>query len=236
LRDVRRVFLYADPVGVDGFVEAARDAGVEHVVLLSSVTAAWAEGAEADIAGLVGPGIPLTVESDPIAWRHVMAERAIAESGIPWTFVRPGMFATNTLRWVSDIRADGAVRIARPAAQATPIHERDIAAVAVRALLAAGHVGARYSLTGPESISQRRQVELIGQAIGRSLRVVELSDADVREQFARSSSPALAASLVARMIASDGVAMPVQDTVSRVLGRPARTFAEWTVDHAADFE
>ena len=36
---VDRVFLYAEPSGVDGFVAAARDAGVRQVVVLSSATA-----------------------------------------------------------------------------------------------------------------------------------------------------------------------------------------------------
>ncbi|MFJ6463426.1 hypothetical protein ACIQM0_20740 [Streptomyces sp. NPDC091387] len=37
LAGVRKVFLYADPEGIEEFTEAARKAGVEHVVLPSSL-------------------------------------------------------------------------------------------------------------------------------------------------------------------------------------------------------
>jgi uncharacterized protein YbjT (DUF2867 family) len=227
LRGVRKVFLYADPDGVDGFVAAARQAGVEHVVLLSSLTATRADADQA--------ADRLTLEADPIAWRHVVVERALADSGIPWTFVRPGMFATNTLRWAPTIRADHEVRLTRPAAQAAPMHEQDVAAVAVTALLEPGHERARYALTGPESLSQRRQVQLIGAAIGQSVRLVEIGDEEAREQIARSFGPAIADRLVANLIATDGVPVPILDTMSQVLGRPARKFAEWAADHAAEF-
>jgi uncharacterized protein YbjT (DUF2867 family) len=238
LRGVRKVFLYADPGGVDGFVAAAREAGVAQVVLLSSLSVTRGDE-HADAVGVVPPEgdarSTLTPETDPIAWRHVVVERALAASGIPWTFVRPGMFATNTVRWAPGIRAEGAVRVARPRSEGAPIHDGDIAAVAVRALLESGHEQACYSLTGPESLSQQRQIELIGDAIGRSLRLVEISDDEARQEIARWSAPAIADRLVAGLIAGDGRPALVLDTVSQVLGRPARTFAEWAVDHAAEF-
>lgn len=224
LRDgaVRKVFLYADGGGVDGFLGVARDSGVEHVVLLSSLTARQADDDQ-------------LADADSITMRHVMVERAIAGSGIPWTFVRPGMFATNSLRWVPGIRANGEVRMARPGAEATPIHERDIVAVATKALVESDHEGARYALTGPESLSQRRQVELIGAAVGRDIRVVEISDDEARQDLGRWAPPEVAERLVSRLVAMDGVTAPVEDTVARVLGRPALTYAQWAVDHKADF-
>jgi uncharacterized protein YbjT (DUF2867 family) len=52
-------------------------------------------------------------------------------------------------------------------AATSPIHERDGAAVAVRALLSAEYAGRTFVLTGPESLTQREKVQLNGQAIGR---------------------------------------------------------------------
>src|SRR5947208_3626986 len=65
-----------------------------------------------------------------------------------------------------------------------PIDERDIAAVAVRALCEDGHAGAEYVLTGPESLSQGEQIVTIGEAIGRTLRVEELSPEEARSELA----------------------------------------------------
>ena len=69
------------------------------------------------------------------------------------------------------------------AAATAPIHERDIAAVAVRALCDEGHVGREYVLTGPESLTQREQVRIIGGAIGRPLRFEELSPETARREL-----------------------------------------------------
>ncbi len=76
------VFLYAHPEGAAEFAAAAREAGVEHVVLLSSST-------------VLSPD----AEASPIAPRHIAAERALDGSGLDRTFVRPGYSATNALRW-----------------------------------------------------------------------------------------------------------------------------------------
>jgi uncharacterized protein YbjT (DUF2867 family) len=229
LRGVRKVFLYAEPNGIADVVAALRHADVEHVLLLSSSSTASLDGA----AESGGPR--LTEATDPIAWRHVVVERAVVESGMPFTFLRPGSFAANTLRWAEGIRADGTVRIARPEYQAAPIDERDIAAVAVTALVEPGHEGARYLLSGPESLSQRRQVEIIGAAVGRPLRLVELSDDEARQQIARWGPPALADRLIAALVAGDGKSATTVDTVRRVLDRPARTFEVWARDHADAF-
>src|SRR5215467_2611278 len=62
-------------------------------------------------------------------------ERIIETSGVQWTFLRPGMFAANALNWwAPQIRAGDTVRWPYLSTPTAPIHERDIAAVAVRAL------------------------------------------------------------------------------------------------------
>lgn len=101
-------------------------------------------------------------------------ERLIERTGLEWTFLRAGGFAGNTLEWAEQIRADGVVRAPFPGASRSLIRERDIAAVAVRALVGDGHVGAKYVLTGPEVVSQADQVRIIGEVIGRPLEFDEL--------------------------------------------------------------
>jgi uncharacterized protein YbjT (DUF2867 family) len=82
------------------------------------------------------------------------------------------MFAANArLWWAPKIRAGNVVRWPCAEAPTAPIHERDIAAVAARILGEEGHVGKDYVLTGPQSLSQFEQVGVIGEVIGRSLRV-----------------------------------------------------------------
>jgi uncharacterized protein YbjT (DUF2867 family) len=97
-------------------------------------------------------------------------ERLIEASGPQGTFLRPGMFAANALNWwAPQIRAGDVVRWPYLAAPTAPVDERDIAAVAVRALCEDEHAGAEYVLTGPQSLSPFEQVSAIGRVIGRSL-------------------------------------------------------------------
>ena len=108
-----------------------------------------------------------------ISTLHAKIERTIAASGVEWTFLRPGAFATNALRWwAAQLRAGEIVRWPCARAHAAPIHEADIAAVAVRALIEDSHVRAKYILTGPQSLTQAEQVGVLGRALGRSLRFV----------------------------------------------------------------
>ena len=97
------------------------------------------------------------------------------------------MFASNArFWWAATIRDGDVVRWPYGAAETAPIDERDIAAVAARALYEDGHAGGDYVLTGPESLSQAEQVSIIGDAIGRRIRFEELSPEEFRRETAGS--------------------------------------------------
>jgi len=215
LDGVSRVFLYAQP---EGIVRAATAAGVEHVVFLSSSST------------VTGPGA-----DDPIAQRHLVVERALENSGMAWTFVRPGAFATNALRWAGSIRAEGVVRMPYPRAQTVPIHEADIAAVAVTALTGSALHGAAPVLTGPDALTQEEQVAQIGAARGRGLRVEELTPEQARAAMAGSMPPPFVDTMLRMWAALEGVPAMISDSVERITGHPARSFAQWAHDHEADF-
>ncbi|MEV6932275.1 NAD(P)H-binding protein [Dactylosporangium sp. NPDC051485] len=212
-------FIYAHPAGVEGFVAAAREAGVRRVALLSSASAAR-------------PG----AEQNPIARWHLAVEEALERSGLEWTFVRGGGFATNTIGlWGPSIRAEGKIRVPYPDAQSAPVHEADLAALAVAALTGGGLGGKAYVVLGPESLSLRAQAAAIGAALGREI-AVEAVPEDVAREEMRRGLPDLAVTTILRYwaAAGDGPA-ETSAVIPEVLGRPARTFAEWAVDHAADF-
>jgi uncharacterized protein YbjT (DUF2867 family) len=167
---------------------------------------------------------------------HAEMERLIQEAGLEWTFLRPTGFAANTLGWAEQIKRDGVVRWPYGGARRSLIHERDIAAVAARALLEPGHAGKSYLLTGPEVVSQLEQVQLIGRATGRELRYLEISRQEARGQLiAAWGNPAFVDAALdgwAQMVSRPE---PVTDVVEQVTGAPARSFAEWARDHAEDF-
>jgi uncharacterized protein YbjT (DUF2867 family) len=164
-------------------------------------------------------------------------ERLIEVSGMQWTFLRPGIFSSNALRWwAPQIRADDVVRWPYLTAATAPIDERDIAAVAVRALREDGHDRAEYVLTGPQSLSQFEQVSTIGSVIGRSLRIEEMSPEEAsRDLLSIIPSAAVVKMLLDAWAGAIGQPAFVTSTVAQITGHPARTFSEWAADHAAEF-
>lgn len=154
------------------------------------------------------------------------AERLIERSGLEWTFLRPHTFAANALRWAEPIRAGGVVREPYAQAAMSLVHERDIAEAAVRALTQDGHAGAAYELAGPDSLTQAEQVRIIGEVLGRKIRLEEVTPAVGREQMLAKGWP-------------PGVVDDVLLALSTMTGGPTRAgatpFRAWVEEHAHAF-
>ena len=179
---------------------------------------------------------PLFQQPNPGKALFEQIERLIEASGLRWTFLRPGMFAANALSWwAPQIRVGDVVRWPYLAAPTAPIDERDIAAVALRALSEDGHTGAEYVLTGPESLSQLEQVSTISRVIGRSLRVEEISPDEARSELLRIGPLVAVNMLLSAWAAAIGQPAHVTSTVEEVTGAPPKTFFEWATDNAAEF-
>lgn len=203
-------------------IDAAVKAGVRRIVLNSSLSVT---------------GTPADGENF-IARMHATAEQAVRASGLEWTFVRGGMYATNALQWAEGIKAAGVVRGPYPEAVAAPVHEDDLAAVAARALLdgSGDLVGKAPYVTGPRAVTLAGQVAAIGQATGREIRFETVSPEAAAEELASAGVPKEAArQLIDYFGASVGTDPLITDEVQRITGRPARTFEEWARDHADDF-
>jgi len=164
-------------------------------------------------------------------------ERLIETSGLGWTYLRPGMFAANALRWwAPHIRADAVVRWPWLSAPTAPIHERDIAAVAVRALCEDSHAGAEYVLTGPESLTQSEQLSVIARVIGRPLRIEEISPDQARREWDGLMPASVVNMLLDAWAAAIGQPAFVTSTFEEITRSRPRTFLEWTIDHAEEFQ
>ncbi|MGH7118841.1 MAG: SDR family oxidoreductase [Acetobacteraceae bacterium] len=179
---------------------------------------------------------PFFQQPNPMAALYSEIERLIAASGVEWTMIRPGMFASNALDWwAAAIRTGEVIRWPYAAAETAPIDESDVAAVAARALSQDGHTGADYVLTGPESLSQADQVRIIGEVLGLTIPFEELSpDAFRRETEAIWPRPVVDM-LLAAWGATMGVPAYMTSTVLDILGSPPRSFRQWVANHASAF-
>lgn len=179
---------------------------------------------------------PFFQQPNPLRVVHAEIERLLETSTERLVVIRPGMFASNALHWwASQIRAAGVVRWAYASAETAPIDERDVAAVAARALRDEQLDGGDFVLTGPESLSQAAQVGAIGEAIGRPLRFEQLSPDEFRREIAADWPDSVADMLLGAWHATLGRPAFVTTSVQQLLGVPPRTFAEWALDNASAF-
>ncbi|MFE2326755.1 NAD(P)H-binding protein [Streptomyces sp. NPDC059385] len=218
LRGVRQVFLYPQPAGIHGLVKAAEAAGVEHVVLLSS-------------SSVAGPD----AENDPLAGHSLKVERALADSGLTRTFLRPDAFAGNALAWARSIGRSEPVRLAYPDAHIAPIHPEDIADIAVKALTGDFLRGRAVTLTGPESLTFREQLAVLADVIGRPIPVEHITRAEAERQMGAHMPATVVGSLLDLWEAADHRPAAIADTTATLLGRPARTFRQWAEENSAHF-
>lgn len=218
LDGVERLFLYADVDEPEELVATIAAAGVRHVVLLSS-SAVTFPGAETDFNGA----------------RFLRVERAVAGAGLEYTFLRPGGFASNAARWSWGIQRDGLVPLPHPDAVQVPVHEQDIADVAVAALTGDALLGRTPVLTGPEQLTLRQQVEFIADVVGRPVRVLEQTEAEASAMLSEHVPAVWVEQIIADWRSAVGTTPAISDEYPAITGRSPRTFRQWVVDHAGLF-
>lgn len=196
---------------VGDVLDVARAGGIRRVVLLSS-------------QGVATGSHPSTME-DPLT-----------QSDLEWTLLRPGGFDSNTLQWAEMVRTQRTVAAPFGDVALPTIDPADIAEVAAVALRDAGHVGSAYVLTGPAPISPRQQAMTIADALGEPVRFVEQSRAEARAQMLRFMPEPVVEATLDILGTPKAAEQRVSPDVERILGRPARTFAEWAARNVAAFK
>src|SRR5947209_1295162 len=158
LRGVERAMLISssDPAMLEvqsNFIEAARKAGVKHVVKLSGIM----------------PDIDTPFR---FARMHGEIEQRLEASGMAFTHLRAGEFMQAYFRQVPSIISKGALFLPMEDAKIASI---DVAEVAATMLTSAGHEGKIYPLTGPEALSMAEVSERLSATTGKSIRYVNVS-------------------------------------------------------------
>ncbi|GIJ63751.1 NAD(P)H-binding protein [Virgisporangium aurantiacum] len=217
LAGVDAVFLLPGFRDMPGVLARIRAAGAARVVLLSG--------------GSAGDNDP----DNAISRYMARSETAVRESGLPWTFLRPVAFMSNTLRWVPELRDGDVVREPFATVRVANIDPYDIAAVAVRALLTPAHEGRIYHLSGPESLLPADRLAMLGAVLGRNLTLRALSPDEARAELT-AAMPAEYVDAFFRFYV-DGTLdeSTVRPTVEEITGRPPRTFRQWATAHVGAF-
>ncbi|MER7394209.1 SDR family oxidoreductase [Streptomyces sp. NPDC000151] len=219
LAGVDRVFVVPPGYGPEGpvqertLVAAAREAGVTHLVKLSTS----------------GVGFGAT---DPLTSGHRQGEQVVQESGLEWTLLRPGTFMVYLYGYADTIAKKRTMYVTEGDPVSAMIHPRDIASVAAKVLTTSGHEGQAYTLTGGEALSPQRQGEIVGAALGQEVAVVERTKAETQAEFDRLGwgGPRLEALLELKR-QSAAWDWKISDSVEKITGTAPLTLRDWVEEN-----
>jgi uncharacterized protein YbjT (DUF2867 family) len=188
-------------------VEAAVDAGVEHVVYLSYIDA--------------------SPESTFLLGRHHGETEAIVRaSGLAWTFPRMNLYIDFLPLMAGD---DGVIRGPAGDGRLAAVTRADVAAAVAAVLAGEGHEGAIYDLTGREALGLEEVAKTITRLTGRTVRY---HDETLEEAFASRAGldapPWLVEAWVSTYVAiARGELARVSGDVERLTGYAPQTLAEY---------
>lgn len=197
-------------------IDAARFAGVEHVIYLSFLAS--------DPAG------PF-----PFAESHHATERALRDSGLAWTILRPSLYLDSLSMIAEEIRADGVFRVPAGEGRASFLSRDDVAAAAATVLAGPGRTGEVLPLTGTEAVSYGDVARLLSELTGRSIAYVDEAPEQYRSRIAGSMPPPMADAFVAiwRTI-REGWLAPIHDGMAS-LGHVPMGVAAWLRENRPAF-
>ena len=200
------------------FIEAARRAGVRHVVKLS--------------------GIAPNLDSPfRFARMHGEIEKRLEASGMAYTHLRPGEFMTVYFRQASNIASKGALFLPMEDARIASIDIGDIAEIAAKVLTESAHEGKVYPLTGPEALSMAEVAAKLSAATGKPIRYVNVPPEDARRAQLAAGMPPFLADALFELFSERrrGIEAKVWPDSERLLGRRPTSFDEFARRNAVAF-
>ena len=223
-------------------IDAALD-GVDRLFLLTRQTGRQLAQEEAVIAAAARAGIGRVVklsvfradETSPlqIARQHRRAERALQDSGLQHTVLRPVFFMQNLFA----MARDATIATAAGDGRVAMVDVRDIAAAAVAALTTAPARGRVYTLTGPDAVSFDQVAEVIGRRSGRAVHHLRVPSETVCERLrALGAEPWFAADMgLLHDMLADGYENVVTSDLNSLTGVAATPLDRFVNDFSTRF-
>ena len=233
----------AGDLGVPASIDEAMS-GVSGVVLVSPAVPAQELNVVVSVAragaGHVVKATSKASADSPIARRRWQAEieAGLAASGIPHTLLRSNAYMQNMLALAPAIATTSSFGSSAGNGRSGLVDARDVAAVAAEIITSpAAHTGKTYWLTGPELLSNYDMAAVLSKLLGRTITYRELTFEQNQDAMIRAGVPEQIAEMNAQAfsLTADGDAEWVSQDVPSLLGRPARSFEQFTADYAAAF-
>jgi len=223
LRGVDRAMLISssDPMMLDvqtNFIDAARTAGVKHIVKLSGI-------------------MPELDSAFRFARMHGEIEKRLEASGMAFTHLRAGEFMPAYFRQIPNIAAKGAIFLPMEEARIASIDVGDIAEIAAKVLTGSGHEGKTYPLTGPEALTMTEVAAKLSAATGKTIRYVNVPPEAARQAQLAAGMPPYLADALFELFAErrNGKEAKIWPDARALLGRRPTSFDEFAGRNAAVF-
>jgi uncharacterized protein YbjT (DUF2867 family) len=173
---------------------------------------------------------------------HYEGEARMAATGIPWSVIRPTIFAQHltTMPWVYT-KGESCFFMPIGAGRAYFLDARDIAVLAAHLLAEddpTPHFSSVFDLTGPEAIGGADIAASLSKVAGRIIAWVDpsVADFDARMTAAGSSAWNTQQALQVYTDTKEGwLGKSRGDDLQRVTGRKSRSFEQFASDHASFF-
>jgi len=193
-------------------LDAAIDAGVRHVVRLSSRSAGWDQVSALRL------------------W-HREIEDAVRSSGASWTILRPCSFFQNFIKYQSEaVRNMSSVVLPLGDGLIPFIDVVDIGEAAVKCLLhSEDHAEKTYVLTGGRAYGAKGVAAEIGRVIAKPVTYIDVEPEQAREMMSQSGVPPwlVEAGLAVFAHAKAGGEAAVDPALTEIIGRPATSLSEF---------
>ncbi|MFF5083404.1 NmrA family transcriptional regulator [Actinoplanes sp. NPDC000266] len=162
-------------------------------------------------------------------------EDLVRRSGLGWTILRPGGFASNAFAWAEPIRDGRSVAAPFGDVGLPVVDPGDIAEVAAEVLRDGSYDGRVLELTGPELSTPRGRAADLAAALGEPITFVEQTPDEAREQMLRFMPPPVVEGTLAILGSPAEREQRISPDVAEVLGRSPRPFAAWAARHIDAF-
>lgn len=221
LAGVGAVFLLPplDPnqtVVMNRFIDAAKQAGVRHIVKLSAIDP------DRDPPYAVG------------SW-HTASDQHLRNSGLSFTILRPNSFMQNFITYFPP--RDGAIYLPWGNGRASFVDTRDVAEAAALALTDENHANQTYTLTGPAALTIGEIADILSETLGRKIKYVDVPESAAHDGMLQGGLPPWQVDALMELHAINKQSQwtAVTPDVEQVTGRPPTDFATFARDHADKF-
>jgi len=202
----------------NNFFQAAKKAGVKHVIKLSGL------GSSAN-------------SPSEILRQHHQSDEQLVQSGLDFTVIQPNSFFQNILGQARAIQRKGRFGMLLGDASQSLVDMNDVAEATVRTIQDKSHRNKIYPLTGPESISGNNMAEQLAELLEKPIRYKPVSGTLANQEMLAGGLPEWNANALVEIMElfATGAFSETTSDLENILDREPNRFADFVTENRTVF-